>query len=109
MDNGRGLNGLEKEKLFGSALRMNSRAVGLGLGLLLGSAIFVGTNWLIIKGGENVGMPLALLGQFFIGYKVSFLGSLIGFAYGFALGTLGGAMISWVYNGIARLRARLQI
>ena len=96
----------EKEKLFKSVLRLNSRAVGLSLGLFFGLVLFLATNWLVIKGGEPVGPHLALLSHYFIGYKVSFFGSLIGFAYGFALGTLSGALMSWIYNMITRLRGR---
>jgi ABC-type nitrate/sulfonate/bicarbonate transport system permease component len=53
-----------------------------------------------------VGPHLQLLGQFFIGYKVSFLGSIVGFFYGFALGTLCGAAIGWIYNKIVDFRTR---
>ncbi len=94
----------EKEKLFRTVLRLHAKSVGLGLGLLLGLVIFVATNWLVIKGGNPVGPHLALLSQYFIGYRVSFLGSLIGFAYGFAFGTLSGALMSWIYNTVVRLR-----
>lgn len=72
--------------------------LGLALGIVFGLAIFIVTNWLVIKGGpigperkKIIGPHLQLLGQFFIGYKVSFTGSLIGFLYGFALGTISGA------------------
>ncbi|MBW1788857.1 MAG: hypothetical protein JRK53_19945, partial [Deltaproteobacteria bacterium] len=78
---------------------------GLVLGLLLGLIIFAATNWLVIKGGDPVGPHLALLSQYFIGYRVTFWGSFVGFAYGFALGTLCGALIGWVYNKVARIRA----
>lgn len=76
----------------------------------MGLAIFIATNWLVIKGGltpngEYVVVPhLQLLSQFFIGYRVSFLGSIIGFAYGFAVGPLGGALIGWIYNKIVDFR-----
>ena len=92
------------KKLFRGVLRLQAKAVGLGLGLFFGLAVFVATNWLVLKGGEPVGPHLALLSQYFIGYRVSFLGSLIGFAYGFVLGTLSGALLSWIYNMITRLR-----
>ena len=65
-------------------LRLNAALHGVVTGLLLGLGIFVATNWLVLKGGPVVGPHLALLGQFFIGYRVTLLGSLIGFAYGFA-------------------------
>lgn len=94
----------EEEKLFGGILWLNAKALGLVLGLLFGLAIFIATNWLVLKGGKPVGPHLRLLSQYFIGYRVSFLGSFIGFAYGFAVGTLGGAFIGWIYNKIAAFR-----
>ncbi len=101
----------EEEKLFSGVLRLNSKILGLILGTLMGLAIFIGTNWLVIKGGHIapngeyvVGPHLQLLSQFFIGYKVSFLGSVIGFFYGFAIGTLSGATIGWIYNKIVDFR-----
>jgi hypothetical protein len=94
----------EQEKLFKGTLLLNAKAFGLVLGLLCGIIIFIATNWLVLKGGEHVGAHLRLLSQYFIGYKVTFLGSLIGFVYGFALGTLSGALIGWIYNKIAAFR-----
>ena len=101
----------EDDRLFDAISRFNIKVMGLALGIVLGSIIFVATNWLIIKGGHNteegkyvVGPHLQLLSHFFIGYRVSFLGSIIGFAYGFALGTICGAIIGWVYNKIVNFR-----
>jgi hypothetical protein len=100
-----------EEKLFSSVLRLNLKFLSLTLGLILGFSIFIATNWLIIKGGHItpdgeyvVGPHLQLLSQFFIGYRVSFLGSIIGFFYGFALGTLCGSTIGLIYNKIAEFR-----
>ncbi len=93
-----------EEKLFSGVLLLNAKVVGLAFGLILGLGIFVATNWLIIKGGERVGPHLILLSQYFIGYRVTFLGSLIGAAYGFALGTICGAFMGWIYNKIVALR-----
>ena len=100
-----------EEKLFRGLLRLNIKFLGLALGLLMGFAIFLATNWLVIKGGHItptgeyvVGPHLQLLSQFFIGYRVSFLGSIIGFFYGFALGTLCGAVIGLIHNKIVDLK-----
>ena len=105
------VNQTNDEKLFSAVLKLKAKVLGLVLGLLLGLAIFIATNWLIIKGGHTtvdgryvVGPHLQLLSQFFIGYRVSFLGSIIGFFYGFAIGTLSGAAIGWIYNKIVDLR-----
>ncbi|MBW2501639.1 MAG: hypothetical protein JRD64_03355 [Deltaproteobacteria bacterium] len=92
------------EKLFSSVLLLNAKVVGLALGLIFGLGIFVATNWLVIKGGDRVGPHLILLSQYFIGYRVTFVGSLIGAAYGFTLGTICGALMGWIYNKIVRFR-----
>ena len=64
-------------------LRLNATVQGIVTGLVFGLVIFIATNWLTLKGGRVVGPHLALLSQFFIGYRVTFVGSLIGFAHGF--------------------------
>lgn len=93
-----------EEKLFSGIMWLNTGALGLALGMVCGLFIFIATNWLVIEGGPGAGSHLQLLSHYFIGYNVSFWGSLIGFAYGFAVGTLGGALIGWVYNKIVKLR-----
>ena len=93
-----------EDKLFSGVLLLNAKVVGLAMGLILALGIFVATNWLVIKGGERVGPHLILLSQYFIGYKVTFIGSLIGAAYGFALGTISGALMGWIYNKIVAFR-----
>ena len=99
------------EKLFKGALLFNTKTLGLVFGLLFGLVIFIATNWLVIKGGYIneggeyvVGPHLQLLSNVFIGYKVSFVGSIIGFGYGFALGTLAGALFAGIYNKIVEFR-----
>jgi hypothetical protein len=85
-------------------LRLNTTIFGLVSGLLLGAAIFLATIFLILKGGDPVGPHLALLGQFFVGYQVTFLGSLIGLGYGFITGFIAGSGVAWLYNWFAELR-----
>ncbi len=93
-----------EEKLFSGVLLLNAKVVGLALGIIFALGIFVATNWLVIKGGDRVGPHLILLSQYFIGYRVTFVGSLIGAGYGFALGTICGALMGWIYNKIALFR-----
>lgn len=78
--------------------RFNSTVQGLVSGILLGGVVFLATNWLVLKGGHPVGPHLALLGQFFLGYRVTFVGSLIGFGYGFATGSAAGYLVARLYN-----------
>jgi len=84
--------------------RFNATVQGLVCGILLGGAIFFATNWLILRGGETVGPHLALLGQFFLGYQVSFFGSLIGLGYGFVTGFIAGYLVATLYNWFGGIR-----
>jgi hypothetical protein len=104
MDTKDKINTTNEERLFSGVLWLNTKILGLSLGLLCGLVIFIATNWLVIKGGKVVGPHLQLLSQYFIGYRVSFFGSLIGFAYGFAVGTFSGSLIGWIYNRITTFR-----
>jgi hypothetical protein len=81
-------------------VRFNASIQGIVTGLVAGLGLFLTTNWLLIqaKEGEVVGPHLSLLGQFFIGYEVSFVGSLIGFAYAFVCGFVVGYAASSMYN-----------
>jgi hypothetical protein len=85
-------------------LRLEAVVQGVAWGLVAGLGLFLATNWLVLKGGRVVGPHLSLLRQFFIGYEVSFKGSLIGFAYAFVCGFLAGYLVSRVYNRIASKR-----
>jgi hypothetical protein len=86
-------------------LRLEALVQGVAWGLVSGLGLFLATNWLVLKGGRVVGPHLSLLRQFFIGYEVSFRGSLIGFAYAFACGFIAGYLVSIVYNRVARRRS----
>jgi hypothetical protein len=79
-------------------VRLNAKINGTVAGLFTALVIFLATNWLVLKGGKVVGPHLALLGQFFIGYRVTFGGSLIGAAYGFVFGFVVGAFVAKLYN-----------
>ncbi len=86
-------------------LRFNATIQGIAAGTILGLGIFIVTNWLVLKGGPIVGPHLALLGQFYIGYRVTFLGSFIGLAYGFVVGFLLGYVGAVIYNALRDLRS----
>ena len=90
-------------------LRLNAQVHGLVTGITTGLTIFLATNWLVLKGGDVVGPHLALLGQFFIGYQVTFVGSLIGFTYAFVTGFVIGYGVTSTYNYLAHLRERTHL
>lgn len=95
----------EAEQLLERAvLRLNANILGLVLGILAGLAIFLATNFLILKGGEVVGPHLALLRVFFPFYSVSFAGSFLGFGYGFICGYIAGFITASIYNLVVKLK-----
>ena len=98
------LSAAEEQMLKRAVVRLSGQVLGIVLGVIAALGIFVATNWLVIKGGDVVGPHLGLLSQFFIGYSVTFVGSLIGAAYGFVVGYLTGLIIGWVYNAVVLFR-----
>lgn len=100
-----------EELVMTRLMRLNAVLQGIVTGTLLGLAIFVATNWLILKGGHIgpdgepvIGPHLVLLRQFLVGYRVTFLGSLIGAAYGLGLGFLIGYSVARIYNWVVDLK-----
>lgn len=87
-----------EEIIVQSLAKLDSKALGIAIGLLFGAAVFLATNFLIFKGGDEIGPNLSLLGQFFIGYEVSFGGSLIGAIYGLIFGFVAGWLIATLRN-----------
>lgn len=79
-------------------MKLNLKALGLSLGILLGVALMV-TTWIIMA--QNGGAELGKLARIFPGYSVSFVGSIIGLVYGFVCGLIDGVIIAWLYNMFA--------
>jgi hypothetical protein len=97
------LAGDELRQVRKTLLRMNEQGWGIAFGLLLGLTMFAATNFLVLKGGEVVGPHLALLSNFLPGYRVTFVGSVIGFVYAFVLGYGFGRTVSVIYNRLVKL------
>ena len=95
----------EQQALKKAIRRIHEQGWGIAFGLVLGLTLLVATNVLVLKGGEVVGPHLALLGVYFPGYRVTFVGSLIGFVYAFVGGYGLGRVIASVYN---RLTSRMR-
>jgi hypothetical protein len=53
----------DEEKLFTGVLRLNAKIPVLILGLLIGSMVFLATNWLLIKGGHITPTGEYVVGQ----------------------------------------------
>lgn len=96
-----------EERLILTAIaRLRAGIMAIACGLVAGTALLVATLWLVIRGGENVGQHLGLLGHFLPGYRVSWGGSLLGMIYGLLVGGAVGWSLVLVYNRILDLRYR---
>jgi len=93
-------------ELSRAVVRLQVGVLAIVFALVGGMTLFIMTVWLLIKGGSHVGAHLQLLNQFFIGYSVSWTGSIVGAFYGMLLGGVAGWTIGTVYNRIAELRSK---
>jgi hypothetical protein len=85
--------------------RLRASIVAVVTGMVMGSGLFVATLWLVIKGGPTVGPNLGLLRNYYPGYSVTWVGSLVGFAYGALTGAVLGWCVAWLYNFLASRRS----
>jgi hypothetical protein len=93
---------MQKDDELKTLLRLNARAWGIAIGLLLGVGLFLATALLVLKGGPTVGPHLSLLGEYLPGYRVTWGGAFVGFVYMFVIGYATGRIIGWVYNSLVR-------
>lgn len=98
----------EEEQIRKAVVRLNGHILGFVMAVIGALAIFIATNWLVLKGGEVVGPHMGLLDQFLIGYSVTFTGSLVGAAYAFVIGYAGGLFVAMVYNWVISFRSRIK-
>ncbi len=80
-------------------MKLNVQAFAVAFGVWWGVGIFLGTWWVIALSGAT-GEP-TFLARIYIGYEISPLGSIIGFAWGVIDGLIAGAIFAWLYNTIA--------
>jgi len=108
-----------KEQLPTEILRafapLHRVAMGVAWGVLLGCTVFLLTAVLLLKGGETVGPNLALLGQFFFGYTVTWPGAFIGLLWGLLVGFVLGwgfafarNLVFWIWLTLVKSRAEME-
>ena len=78
--------------------RAHEQGWGIAIGTVSGVALWLATVVLVVKGGPNPGAHLTLLGIYFPGYDVTWVGAFIGFVYAFVVGYTAGRTIATIYN-----------
>jgi len=97
---------LKESEIVYTIARIKAGILAFVTAILGGTLIFVMTAWLLIKGGPFPGYHLRLLGEYFIGYTVSWTGCFVGFFYGALVGGGAGWMIGIIYNRIVKFKLR---
>ena len=93
-----------EEELSRAVARIQAGVLAIACGLIGGLGLFIMTVWLLLEDGPQVGRHLQLLSNYFIGYSVTWTGSLIGLFYGALTGGILGWAVGYIYNRIAGLR-----
>ena len=96
--------------------KLDRVAFGLACGTVAGAGLFLATLILVLKGGQDVGANLSLLSNYFPGYTVTVLGSLLGLVYGFFGGFVTGYgfaflrnLTAFLYMALVRRRAERKL
>lgn len=80
-------------------MKLNVKALALASGLIWGFGLLTLTWWVIMFDGATG--EATLIGKLYRGYSISPVGSVIGLAWGFGDGVIGGAIFAWLYNWLA--------
>jgi hypothetical protein len=100
------LNARDRELLLvtRAIARLRAGIVAVVTGMVGGTALFLATLWLVIKGGPTVGPHLSLLRSYYPGYSVTWGGAFVGLFYGALTGAVLGWCVAWLYNLLAGWR-----
>ena len=79
--------------------KLNVKGLAVGLGVSW-AVLMLFAGWVSIFGWGT--KFVEVMASFYIGFKPTFLGGVIGAIWGFIDGAIGGAIIALVYNAIAR-------
>ncbi len=77
-------------------MKLNIKKFALTCALWWGIGLFALTWWVMAFDGAT--HDPTLIGRLYRGYSISPIGSVIGLAWGFVDGLIGGAIFAWLYN-----------
>ncbi len=75
---------------------MDEKRLGLAGGILWGAIMLVFT-WIAVLSGYGSGF-LGLFTSLYWGYKITWLGGIVGAIYGFVDAFIGLYLLAWIYN-----------
>src|SRR5690242_8273636 len=85
-------------------MKISVKAFALAVGIWWGIGLFALTWWVILFQGPSA--DPTLIGRVYRGYSISPLGSVVGLAWGFVDGLIGGALLAWLYNRVSSFFSR---
>ncbi len=77
-------------------MKLDVKAFSMTCALLWGFGLLLLTWWIIVFDGATG--EAMMIGRVYRGYTISPLGSVIGLAWAFVDGLVGGAVFAWLYN-----------
>jgi protoporphyrinogen oxidase len=89
-----------EEVLAAAFARYDARALGAAVGLILGAGLFLVTAIEILRGSGGAGSELTLIGQYLLGYEVSWAGAGVGLIGAGLGGFLFGWLLAKAINGL---------
>ena len=81
-------------------MKLNVKAFALTCGLTCGFGLLLITLWIVLLDGPM--QAVTFIGRIYRGYSLSITGGLIGLAWGFFDGLIGGAIFAWLYNLLSK-------
>lgn len=87
--------------------KIDPLALGVAIGVVSGLGIFMASAILLLRGGSVVGPMLSLLGNYLIGFDVTWVGAVIGLLEGGMLGFAVGAFVAGLRNWALKVYAKI--
>ena len=86
-----------EELLSAAFARYDPLAMGIAVGVVLGTGLFLLTASVLVRDGHT-GIPLSLLGHYLHGYEVTWSGAVIGLIETLSVGFLFGVVLAALIN-----------
>jgi hypothetical protein len=103
---------VEDQLVIAAFAQLRPLALGVSFGFVAGVLVAIATAIVLIEASgaastDSVGYHLGLLRNYFPGYRVTWFGAAIGFAYAVVYGFVFGALLAAFLNFVHRLYIRL--